>query len=335
MIKVAINGFGRIGRGVFRSLLEKNNLKIVAINDLTDPQTLSHLLKYDSVYGAYKKDVGFDKNHVLVDGKKFQVFSEKNPEKLPWNKLGVDIVLECTGRFRHYDDAKKHLAAGAKKVIISASSKDPNKIPSVVMGVNHLDFEIKDADIFDMASCTTNCLAPIVKIINDEIGIERGLMTTIHSYTADQRILDGPHKDLRRARSAAINIIPTTTGAAKAIEHIVPELKGKIDSMALRVPTPVVSVIDLVCLVKKKTTVEEINKMFEKKAQDKEWKGILGAEKEPLVSSDYIGNSFSSVLDLPSTRVIDDLVKVVAWYDNEAGYSSRLSDFVEYIGKGL
>ena len=335
MIKVAINGFGRIGRGVFRSLLEKNNLKIVAINDLTDPQTLSHLLKYDSVYGAYKKDVGFDKNHVLVDGKKFQVFSEKNPEKLPWNKLGVDIVLECTGRFRHYDDAKKHLAAGAKKVIISASSKDPNKIPSVVMGVNHLDFEIKDADIFDMASCTTNCLAPVVKIINDEVGIERGLMTTIHSYTADQKILDGPHKDLRRARSAAINIIPTTTGAAKAIEHIVPELKGKIDSMAFRVPTPVVSVIDLVCLIKKKTTTEEINKMFEKKAQDKEWKGILGAEKEPLVSSDYIGNSFSSVLDLPSTRVIDDLVKVVAWYDNEAGYSSRLSDFVEYIGKGL
>ena len=335
MIKVAINGFGRIGRGVFRSILEKNNLKVVAINDLTDSRTLSYLLAHDSVYGSYKKDVNFDESHILVNGKKFKIFSEKNPEKLPWDKLGVDIVLECTGRFRHYDDAKKHLTAGAKKVIISATSKDSNKIPSIVMGVNHLDFKVKDVDIFDMASCTTNCLAPIVKILNDEIGIERGLMTTIHSYTNDQRLLDAPHKDLRRARAAAINSIPTTTGAAKAIWNVIPELKGKIDGMAFRVPTSTVSIVDLVCSVKRKTTTEEINKIFEKKAKDKKWRGIFRTEKELLVSSDYIGDSFSSVLDIPSTKVIDNLVKIVSWYDNEAGYSSRLSDFAEYIGKKL
>ena len=335
MIKVAINGFGRIGRGVFRSLLENNNLKVVAINDLTDSRTLSHLLKYDSVYGPYKKDVGFNENHISINGEKFQIFSEKDPEKLPWGKLGVDIVLECTGRFRHYDDAKKHLIAGAKKVIISASSKDPDKVPSIVMGVNHLDFKVKDVDIFDMTSCTTNCLAPIVKILNDEIGIERGLMTTVHSYTTDQRILDAPHKDLRRARSAAINVVPTTTGAAKALGDVIPELRGKIDGMAFRVPTPIVSIVDLVCLVKRKTTTDEVNKIFEKKSQDKNWKGIFRVEKEPLVSSDYIGDSFSSILDFSSTKVIDNLVKVVSWYDNEAGYSNRLSDFAKYIGKKL
>ena len=335
MIKVAINGFGRIGRGVFRSLLEKDNLKVVAINDLTDPKTLGYLLKHDSVYGLYEKDVDFGENHILIDGEKFQILSEKDPEKLPWAELGVDIVLECTGRFRYYDDAKTHLVAGAKKVIISATSKDSDKVPSIVMGVNHLNFEIKNVDIFDMASCTTNCLAPLVKILNDEIGVERGLMTTIHSYTNDQRLLDAPHKDLRRARAAAINVIPTTTGAAKAIGDVIPELKGKIDGMAFRVPTPVVSIIDLVCLVKRKTTTEEVNKIFEEKAQDKIWKGIFRVEKNPLVSSDYIGDSFSSVLDLSSTKVIDNLVKVVSWYDNEAGYSDRLSDFAEYIGKKL
>ena len=335
MIKIAINGFGRIGRGVFRSLLENNNLKVVAINDLTDSRTLSHLLKYDSVYGSYKKDVGFNENHILINGEKFQIFSEKNPEKLPWNKLGVDIVLECTGRFRHYDDAKKHLIAGAKKVIISASSKNPDKIPSIVMGVNHLNFEVKDIDIFDMASCTTNCLAPIVKILDDELGIEKGLMTTVHSYTADQRILDAPHKDLRRARSAAINAVPTTTGAAKAIGDVIPELKGKIDGMAIRVPIPIVSIVDLVCSVKRKTTTEEVNKIFEEKSKDKNWEGIFRVEKEPLVSSDYIGDSFSSILDIGSTKVIDNLVKIVSWYDNEAGYSNRLSDFAEYISKKI
>jgi len=335
MIKVAINGFGRIGRGAFRSLLEKDNLKVVAINDLTDPKTLSHLLKYDSVYGIYEKNVDFDDNHILIDGEKFQILSEKDPEKLPWAELGVDIVLECTGRFRNYDDTKKHLVAGAKKVILSATSKNPDKVPSIVMGVNHLNFKIEDVDIFDMASCTTNCLAPIVKILNDEFGIERGLMTTIHSYTNDQRLLDASHKDLRRARAAAVNIIPTTTGAAKAIGDVIPELKGKIDGMAVRVPTPIVSIVDLVCLVKRKTTTEEVNKIFEEKAQDKAWKGIFRVEKSPLVSSDYIGDSFSSVLDSLSTKVIDNLVKVVSWYDNEAGYSNRLSDFAEYIGKKL
>ena len=335
MIKIAINGFGRIGRGVFRSLLEKDNLKVVGINDLTDPKTLSYLLKHDSIYGRYKKDVSFDESHILIDGEKFSILSERDPEKLPWKKLGVDIVLECTGRFRDYEEAKKHLGAGAKKVVISATSKNPDKIPSIVMGVNHLDFEIGSVDIFDMASCTTNCLAPIVKILNDEIGIERGLMTTIHSYTNDQKILDSPHKDLRRARAAAINAIPTTTGAAKAIGNVIPELKGKIDGMALRVPTPIVSIVDLVCLVKRGTTIEEVNKIFEEKAKDKIWKGIFRIEKDPLVSSDYIGDSFSSILDFQSTKVIDNLVKVVSWYDNEAGYSSRLADFVEYIGKKL
>ena len=220
-------------------------------------------------------------------------------------------------------------------MIISASSKNPDKIPSIVMGVNHLDFEVKDIDILDMASCTTNCLAPILKILNDELEIEKGLMTTVHSYTADQRILDAPHKDLRRARSAAINIVPTTTGAAKAIGDIVPELKGKIDGMAIRVPTPTVSIVDLVCLVKRNTSTEEVNKIFEEKAQDKNWKGIFRVEKEPLVSSDYIGDPFSSILDFSSTKVIDNLVKIVAWYDNEAGYSSRLFDFAEYVGKKL
>ena len=335
MIKIAINGFGRIGRGAFRSLLEKDNLKVVGINDLADTKTLSHLLKYDSVYGPYKKDVSFDEDHILVDGEKFQILSERDPEKLPWKKLEVDIVLECTGRFRDYDDAKKHLVAGAKKVVISAASKDPDKIPSIVMGVNHLDFEVENVDVFDLASCTTNCLAPIAKILNDEIGIERGLMTTIHSYTNDQKILDSSHKDLRRARAAAINVIPTTTGASKAIGSIIPELKGKIDGMALRVPIPVVSIVDLVCLVKRKTTIEEVNKIFEEKAQDKIWKGIFRIEKDPLVSSDYIGDSFSSILDFQSTKVIDNLVKIVSWYDNEAGYSNRLADFAEYIGKKL
>jgi len=335
MIKIAINGFGRIGRGVFRSLLEKDNLKVVGINDLTDAKTLSYLLKHDSVYGLYEKDVTFDKDHILIDGEKFQILSERDPEKLPWKKLGVDIVLECTGRFRDYNDAKKHLVAGAKKVVISATSKNPDKIPSIVMGVNHLDFEVGDVDIFDMASCTTNCLAPIVKILNDEIGIERGLMTTIHSYTNDQKILDSPHKDLRRARAAAINAIPTTTGAAKAIGNVIPELKGKIDGMALRIPTPTVSIVDLVCSLKRETTIEEVNNLFEKKAQDKTWEGIFRIEKEPLVSSDYIGDSFSSILDFQSTKVIDNLVKIISWYDNEAGYSSRLADFVDYISKKL
>jgi len=269
MLKVAINGFGRIGRAAFRKLLEKKSvLEVVAINDLTDPETLSHLLKYDSVYGVYKKPVKFSENKLLIDGARdgssVIVLAEKDPVKLPWEELEIDIVLECTGFFRKYEDAKKHLTAGAKKVIISAPSKDPDKIPSFVLGVNEDKLDAKKFNIFDMASCTTNCLAPIVKVLHQNFKIIKGIMTTVHSYTNDQRILDSPHKDLRRARAAALNIIPTTTGAAKAIGNVLPELKGKLDGIALRVPTPTVSVVDLCCEIGKKTTVEEINYVFKK-----------------------------------------------------------------------
>ncbi len=335
MVKVAINGFGRIGRGTFRFLLENEKVKVVAINDLTDPKTLAHLLKYDSVLGTYEKEVSFDKENLIVDGKKFKVLKERDPEKLPWKKLDVDVVLECTGFFREYEDAKKHLKSGAKKVIISATSKDPEKVPSIVLGVNHFDLDVANIDVFDMASCTTNCLAPIVKILNDEVGIENGLMTTVHSYTTSQNILDGPHKDLRRARAAAVNCVPTTTGAAKAIGYVIPELQGKLDGMALRIPTPLVSIVDFVCRIKEKSTREKINDIFKKESQKENWKDILKVEEKPLVSSDYIGNSYSSVIDLRSTKVIDDLVKVVAWYDNESGYANRLSDFSQYIGEQL
>ncbi len=340
MTKVAINGFGRIGRNTFRSLLEKNSsLEIVAINDLTDPKTLSHLLRYDSVYGIYKKPVKFTEDGLLVDGafkgKKIKVFAEKDPENLPWGKLGIDIVLECTGRFRDYENARKHITAGARKVIISAPSKSPDKIPSFVLGVNEDKLNVKEYDIVDMASCTTNCLAPIVKVLNEKFKIIKGFMTTIHSYTSDQRILDAPHKDLRRGRAAFLNIVPTTTGAAKAIGRVIPELNGKLDGIALRVPTPTVSVVDLVCEVEKETTAQEVNFVFKKASQEKRFNGILGAEDAPLVSSDYIGNSFSSIVDALSTRVIGNLVKIIAWYDNEYGYSSRLADFTEFLGKKL
>jgi glyceraldehyde 3-phosphate dehydrogenase len=336
MIKVAINGFGRIGRATLRRLLEKDSdLKIVAINDLTDPKTLAHLLKYDSIYGIYKKSVKSTEDGLLVDGDKIKITAEKDPAKLPWKELGVDVVVESTGFFRDYEGAKKHLASGAKKVIISAPSKDADKIPSFVLGVNEDKFDIKKHDIFDMASCTTNCLAPLVKVLNDNFKIVTGFMTTIHSYTNDQNILDGPHKDLRRARAAAMNIIPTTTGAAKAIGNVLPELKGKLDGIALRVPTPTVSVVDLVCQVEKKVTAEEVNYTFKKASQDKRLKGILGVEDAPLVSSDYIGNSFSSVVDSLSTQASGNLVKIISWYDNEAGYSCRLADFAEFVGKKL
>jgi len=340
MIKVAINGFGRIGRSVFRKLLEKKStLEVVAINDLTDPKTLSHLLKYDSIYGIYKKPVKFSEDKLLVDGAQngssVMILAEKDPTKLPWKKLGIDIVLECTGIFRKYEDAKKHLAAGAKKVIISAPSKDPDKIPSFVLGVNEDKLDAKKFDIFDMASCTTNCLAPIVRVLHENFKIIKGIMTTVHSYTNDQRILDLPHKDLRRARAAALNIIPTTTGAAKAIGNVLPELKGKLDGIALRVPTPTVSVVDLCCEVGKETTAEEVNYVFKKVSQEKRLQGILGVEDAPLVSSDYIGNSFSAVVDALSTKVIDNFVKIVAWYDNEYGYACRLADFTEFLGGKL
>ena len=339
-IKIAINGLGRIGRPVFRRILDSNppttksKLEVVAINDLTDPKTLAHLLRYDSIYGIYKKSVKSTEKELLLDGtkdgKSVKVLAETDPAKLPWKKLGIDIVLECTGRFTDYEGAKKHLTAGAKKVIISAPGEDTH---SFILGVNEEKYDPKKDDVVDMGSCTTNCLAPVAKVLNDNFGIVKGFMSTIHSYTNDQRILDLAHKDLRRARAAALNIIPTTTGAAKAIGKVIPELKGKLDGIAFRVPTPTVSVLDLICQVQKKTTAEEVNYTFKKASQKKELNGILGIEDALLVSSDYIGNSFSAVVDAGLTMAQDNLVKVVAWYDNEWAYACRLAEFAEYVGK--
>ncbi|MFH1656464.1 MAG: type I glyceraldehyde-3-phosphate dehydrogenase [Candidatus Nealsonbacteria bacterium] len=334
-IKIAINGFGRIGRPVFRQILENHpDLEVVAINDLTDNKTLAHILKHDSVYGTYNKDVSFSENSISVDGKEFKVFAEPDPEKLPWKDLEVDIVLECTGYFRKLEEAQKHIKAGAKKVIISAPGKGEG-IPSFVLGVNENEFDIDKDDIVDMGSCTTNCLAVIAKVINDNLKIKNGFMTTVHSYTNDQRILDLPHTDLRRTRAAALNIIPTTTGAAKAIGKVIPELDGKLDGISLRVPTPNVSVLDLVVEVEKETTTEEVNQLFKKASKLEEFKGILDVSDELLVSTDYIGNTYSAIVDLDITNAHDNLVKVLGWYDNEMGYSSRMADFAEFIGKKL
>lgn len=331
MISVAINGFGRIGRQTFRRILENHpHLKVAAINDLADTKTLAHLLKYDSNYGRFNKEVGFDERNLIIDGKKYKILSEKDPEALPWKQLGVDVVLECTGFFTS-QDAGKHLKAGAKKVIVSAPGKD---IPGFVLGVN-ADAYDGSVDIMDMGSCTTNCLAPVVKVLHDNFTIEKGFMTTAHSYTNDQKILDLPHRDLRRARAAAINIIPTSTGAAKAIGKIIPELNGKLDGIAIRVPTPVVSILDLIVTVQKPTTKEEVNEAFKKAASQKNFKGILAVETEPLVSSDYKENSYSATVDLEETMVNGNLVKVLAWYDNEWGYSCRLAQFAEFVGKKL
>lgn len=335
MTKVAINGFGRIGRPTFRRILDNHpNLEVLAINDLTEPETLAHLLKYDSVYGIYKKAVKSDGKNLLIDGKKVQVLAEKDPAKLPWKDLGIDIVLECSGIFTEYEGAKKHLTAGAKKVLISSPSKS-GEVPTFVLGVNEEKYEPKKDNVISMASCTTNCLAPVLKILNDNFKVVKGFMSTIHSYTNDQRILDLAHKDFRRARAAALNIIPTTTGAAKAIGNVIPELKGKLDGIAFRVPTATVSVLDLICEVKKKTTAEELNYTFKKASQQKELQGILGIEDALLVSSDYIGNSFSAIVDANLTMAIDNLVKIVAWYDNEWGYACRLAEFSEFVGKKI
>lgn len=326
MVKIAINGFGRIGRSTLRHILEKHpNIKVVAINDLTDPKTLNHLFKYDSVYGIYKKSIG----------SQVKLLAEKDPESLPWKKLGVDIVLESTGLFTDYQGASKHIKAGAKKVIISAPCKSPDKIPTYVLGVNEDKLDLKKYDILSMASCTTNCLAPIAKVLNDNFKIIQGFMTTVHSYTNDQRILDLPHKDLRRARAAAINIIPTSTGATKAVGEVLPELKGKLDGISIRIPTPAVSTLDLICNVEKKVTSASVNSVFKRASQTKQLKGILAVESEPLVSTDYIGNAFSAVVDLPSTMVSGDLVKILAWYDNEYAYAARLAEFAEFVGKRL
>jgi len=334
-IRVAINGFGRIGRPTFKRIIEYHpDLEVVAINDLTDAITLAHLLKYDSIYGIYHKTVKTEEDYLVVNGEKFKVFAEKDPAKLPWKELKVDIVLECSGVFTDYEGAKKHLEAGAKKVIISAPSKNPEKIPEFVLGVNEDKFDPK-YDIVDMGSCTTNCLAPIAKVLHENFKIVKGFMSTVHAYTNDQRVLDLAHRDLRRARAAGLNIIPTTTGAARAIGNVIPELKGKLDGIAFRVPVPTVSVLDLICEVEKKTTKEEVNYVLKKASQSERLKGILGVEDAPLVSSDYIGNSYSAVVDALSTMVIDNLIKIVAWYDNEWAYACRLAEFAEFVGKRL
>ena len=325
MIKIAINGFGRIGRPTFRAILDNHpDLQVVAINDLTDQKTLNHLLKYDSVYGRYAKSIGPE----------IKILSEEDPLNLPWKKLGVDVVLECSGVFTEIEGAKKHLQAGTKKVIISTSSKS-EQIPTFVLGINEEKYDSKKDNVISLASCTTNCLAPVAKVLNDHFKIVKGFMTTTHSYTNDQHILDLPHQDLRRARAAALNIIPTSTGAASAIGKVIPELKGKLDGIALRVPTPVVSLLDLICEVEKKASAEIVNAAFKKAAETKELKGILAVEEEPLVSSDYRGSAFSAIVDLPLTMVNDNLVKVIAWYDNEWAYACRLAEFAELIGKKL
>lgn len=331
-VKVAINGFGRIGRNFFRACRGHKEIEIVAVNDLTDSKTLAHLLKYDSVHGVFGAEVKPLDGAISVDGKEIKVLAVTTPEKLPWKDLGVEIVLESTGRFTDKASASKHLEAGAKWVIISAPAKEPDV--TVCMGVNEDMLDPGKHRIISNASCTTNCLAPVAKVLHTEFGIQRGLMTTIHSYTNDQRILDLPHKDLRRARAAAMSMIPTTTGAARAVGLVLPELKGKLDGMSIRVPTPNVSVVDLVAELKKDVTVEAVNAAL-KKASEGPMKGVLLYTEEPVVSIDFNGNPHSSIVDSQLTRVIEGrMVKVIAWYDNEWGYSSRIRDLILHIIKG-
>ena len=328
MTKIALNGFGRIGRAVFKNIIEDYpELELVAVNDLADPDDLLHLLQNDTVYGSY--EVTNEGGDLFAKGQRVKLFNKQNPEELPWDELGVDIVLECTGVFRTKEGAQKHINAGAEKVIISAPAKSDD-IPSYVMGVNADEYE--GETIVDMGSCTTNALAPVVKILNDNFGLEKGLMTTIHSYTVSQNILDGPgQKDLRRCRAAAENIVPTTTGAAKAISKVIPEMKGKLDGMAVRVPTPTVSVVDLVCNLSQEVTREELNNAFSEASKSKDLEAVFDVEEKPLVSSDYIQNNHSSIVDLEMTKVIGDSVKVLSWYDNEWGYARRLVDFAKYV----
>ena len=328
-IKVGINGFGRIGRNLLRASLNTKEIEFVAANDITDAKTLAHLLKYDSILGNLDADVKAQGDTISVNGKPLKVLAVSDPSQLPWKDLGVDIVVESTGRFTEKDGASKHLSAGAKKVIISAPAK--NEDITIVLGVNEKSYDPKKHHVLSNASCTTNCLAPVAKVLLENFGIKRGLMTTIHSYTNDQKILDLPHKDLRRARAAAVSMIPTTTGAAKAVSLVLPQLKGKLDGMAIRVPTPNVSVVDLVAELDKDTTAEEVNAAF-KKAAEGELKGILQYCDEPLVSIDFNRNPHSSILDAMSTKVIEKrMVKVLAWYDNEWGYSCRVRDLILYI----
>ncbi|MFE7060570.1 type I glyceraldehyde-3-phosphate dehydrogenase [Sutcliffiella sp. NPDC057660] len=333
-VKIGINGFGRIGRNVFRAALKNSEVEVVAVNDLTDANMLAHLLKYDSIHGKLAADVKVDGDNLVVDGVTIKVTAERDPAKLSWGELGVDIVVESTGFFTKRADAAKHLEAGAKKVIISAPASDEDI--TIVMGVNEDKYDAANHNVISNASCTTNCLAPFAKVLNDKFGIKRGMMTTVHSYTNDQQILDLPHKDYRRARAAAENIIPTSTGAAKAVSLVLPELKGKLNGGAMRVPTPNVSLVDLVAELNTDVTAEEVNAAF-KAAAEGELKGILGYSEEPLVSGDYNGNPDSSTIDALSTMVMEgSMVKVISWYDNESGYSHRVVDLAKYIAsKGL
>ena len=330
-VKLAINGFGRIGRVVLRETLKTEDVEVVAINDLTDAAMLAHLLKYDSVHGVLDADVQSDESSLVIDGKKVKVFAEKDPANLPWGDLGVDIVIDSTGVFRDKEKLQKHIDAGAKKVILSAPAK--GEMTTLVMGVNEETYNPATDHIVSNASCTTNCLAPVVKVLNDTFGIKRGMMTTVHSYTNDQRILDLPHEDYRRARAAAESMIPTSTGAASAVTKVIPELKGKLDGMAVRVPTPNVSLVDFVAEVGQDVTTEQVNAAL-KQASENEFKGLLYFNELPLVSIDYNGNTASSTVDALSTMVLDgNMVKVISWYDNESGYSARCIDLARYMEK--
>jgi glyceraldehyde 3-phosphate dehydrogenase len=332
-LKIGINGFGRIGRSVLRLARNRKDMEFVAINDLTDAKTLAHLFKYDSVHGPYEGSVEARGNEIVVDGRAIKIFSTKNPAEIPWKDLGAEIVVEGTGAMRDKADASRHIQAGAKKVIVTAPMKGPDV--TIVMGVNEKVYDPKNHSVLSNASCTTNCLAPIAKVLHEKFTIQKGLMTTIHSYTNDQRVLDLPHSDLRRARAACLSMIPTTTGAASAVALVLPELKGKLDGMAIRVPTPNVSVVDLVVSLGKKTSVEEVNNALKNAAQG-ELKGILRFCEEPCVSIDFNNSHFSSIVDGLSTAIIDgDMLKVLSWYDNETGYSSRILDLITYIEKTL
>ncbi len=328
--RIAINGFGRIGRAAFRIALNKKNIEVVAINDLTDSATLAHLLKYDTAQKRIENKVSSNKNGIIVDGKLYPVYAQKDPTLLPWKDLKVDVVLECTGIFRTYEDAKKHMKAGAKKVIISAPAKGEN-VQTIVLGVN--DEKIKKIiDVYDLASCTTNCIAPVMKIMSDNFTIEKAFMTTVHAYTADQNLVDGPHSDLRRARAATQNIVPTSTGAAIAVTNAIPKLKGKFDGLAIRVPVVDGSLSDVTIKIKENTSIEKINELFIKMSKDKKFKGILMTTTDKIVSSDIIGNPYSSIFDLSLTNVIDgNLVKLIAWYDNEWGFSNRMIELCERL----
>jgi glyceraldehyde 3-phosphate dehydrogenase (phosphorylating) len=333
-IRIAINGFGRIGRMFYRAAMDKKELEVVAVNDITNAATLAHLLKYDSIHGNLRHSVKAEGDQIMVDSNAFKVFAERDPSKLPWGKMGVQVVVESTGLFTARDKAAMHLAAGAKKVVISAPADGADI--TLCLGVNHHAYDSKQHDVISNASCTTNCLAPIAKVLDENFGIVNGLMTTVHSYTNDQAILDVPHKDMRRARAAAMSQIPTSTGAAKALSEVLPALKGKLDGFAVRVPTPNVSMVDLTVRCEKPVTKEAINDAFKKAAQNPSFMGVLAVTDEPLVSIDFNGDAHSATVDLLSTLVVGELAKVVAWYDNETGYATRLYELARYVAqKGL